>query len=247
MSQNPYTTLGVSSDASEEDIKKAYRSLVKQYHPDLHPGDEAAAKKMSEINEAYELIRSGNAPKFASGANGTSGTSPGNGMSGSFDRNGETFYYSYMDPDDILEAIFGSLGSFSRYGHTDAFRTAPDDYDLYELFEKYFDRGSFHQAAAVLNAISQKDARWHFCAARFCFENGNLYEAQSHAEWAVSLDPGSSRYKELYDKIEETCETAARRSRLSRILMSAIGFFFAALFIFQLIRPLIETYFGTAV
>ena len=239
MSQNPYSVLGVDPNATEEDIKKAYRALVKQYHPDLHPGDEAAAKKMSEINEAYELIKSGNAPKYDNGAHG--GDFAGN-MQGSYSRDGETFYYSYMDPDDIIEAIFGSIGSFARYGHTGAgFKAAPSDYDLFELFEKYLDRGSLYQAAAALNAISEKDAKWHYCAARLCYENGNLYEAQSHAEWAVSLEPGNAQYKELYDKIGEYYEAAARREKRSRILMSVVGFVFAVLFIFQMLRPLLET------
>ena len=238
MSQNPYSVLGVDPNATEEDIKKAYRALVKQYHPDLHPGDEAAAKKMSEINEAYELIKSGNAPQYDN----AHGSDFSGNMQGSYSRDGETFYYSYMDPDDIIEAIFGSIGSFARYGHTGAgFKAAPSDYDLFELFEKYLDRGSLYQAAAALNAISEKDAKWHYCAARLCYENGNLYEAQSHAEWAVSLEPGNAQYKELYDKIGEYYEAAARREKRSRILMSVVGFVFAVLFIFQMLRPLLET------
>lgn len=54
---DPYHVLGVSRDASEEEIKKAYRKLAKQYHPDLNPGNEEAAKKMNEINAAYEQIK----------------------------------------------------------------------------------------------------------------------------------------------------------------------------------------------
>ena len=54
---DPYQILGVSPDASDEEIKRAYRKLAKKYHPDANPGDEYAAKKMQEINDAYDRIK----------------------------------------------------------------------------------------------------------------------------------------------------------------------------------------------
>ena len=57
MIDDPYKVLGVSPDASDEEIKKAYRKLAKQYHPDLNPGDPVAAKKMQQVNAAYEQIK----------------------------------------------------------------------------------------------------------------------------------------------------------------------------------------------
>ena len=57
MITDPYKVLGVSPDASDEEIKRAYRKLAKKYHPDLNPGDQEAARKMQEINAAYEQIK----------------------------------------------------------------------------------------------------------------------------------------------------------------------------------------------
>ena len=60
---DPYKVLGVSPDASDEEIKRAYRALAKKYHPDRNPGDAEAARKMQEVNAAYEQIKDPDAYK----------------------------------------------------------------------------------------------------------------------------------------------------------------------------------------
>ena len=51
-----YEVLGVAKDADEAALKKAYRTLAKKYHPDLHPGDAEAEKNFKEVNEAYDVL-----------------------------------------------------------------------------------------------------------------------------------------------------------------------------------------------
>ena len=51
-----YQTLGVAKDASKEDIRRAFRKLARQYHPDVNPGDRVAEERFKEINEAYEVL-----------------------------------------------------------------------------------------------------------------------------------------------------------------------------------------------
>ena len=49
-----YEVLGVEREASEEDIKRAYRKLAVKFHPDKNPGDQAAEEQFKELGEAYE-------------------------------------------------------------------------------------------------------------------------------------------------------------------------------------------------
>ena len=88
MFDDPYKILGVSPDATDDEIKQAYRRLAKQYHPDRNPGDEYAAKKMQQINAAYEQLKNPAAYKSA-------GSSGGYGSYGGYNQStGADQYYS---------------------------------------------------------------------------------------------------------------------------------------------------------
>ncbi len=53
---DPYHVLGISPNASEDEIKKAFKAMAKKYHPDLNPGDKKAEEKFKEVNEAYRIL-----------------------------------------------------------------------------------------------------------------------------------------------------------------------------------------------
>ena len=106
-----YEVLGVSRDADEAAIKKAYRALAKKYHPDMNPGDKEAEKKFKEASEAYAVLSDAEKRRqydqfghaaFEGGAGGAGGF-------GGFDFSGTDF-------SDIFGDIFGDLFGGSRRG-----------------------------------------------------------------------------------------------------------------------------------
>ena len=101
--KNYYEVLGVSKDATPDQIKSAYRKLAKQYHPDFHPGDATAAEKFKEINEANETLSDENKRKqydfeLEHPGMGSMGGMGGAGGMGGFE--------------DIISSMFGGFGGF---------------------------------------------------------------------------------------------------------------------------------------
>lgn len=121
--QDYYKTLGVEKQASQTEIKKAYRKLAKKYHPDLHPNDEKAQEKFKQINEAYEVL--GDAEKrkkydqFGANYNFQSGQNfdPSDFGFQGFGSNGATYTYHTTSGgsgfSDFFNLIFGGAQGFS--------------------------------------------------------------------------------------------------------------------------------------
>jgi len=114
MSKDYYQILGLNKSATQEEIKKAYRKLAHQFHPDKKGGDEA---KFKEVNEAYTILsntrKKAQYDQFGSNAGGFTGNS-GAGFGG-FDFSGFTNGQNVdIDLNDILGSFFGGRGGWSR-------------------------------------------------------------------------------------------------------------------------------------
>ena len=127
-----YEILGVPRDAAEAALKKAYRKLARQYHPDVNPGDPDAEERFKEISEAWSVLsdpaKKRNYDEFGDvsleggfdaeaarraqqsfGARFGGGASPGGGFEGFFGRGGEEMHFG-GDLDDLLSRLTGRDG-----------------------------------------------------------------------------------------------------------------------------------------
>ena len=177
MIDDPYKVLGVSPDASDEEIKRAYRRLAKKYHPDVNPGDAEAARKMQEINAAYEQIKN---PEKARGSQ-----SGGYGGQGGYN----------ADP----------FGGYNPFGggyrqQTSGQGSAGDPYQ--QAAYQYIRFGQYREAVNALNNSTHRDARWYYLSALANDGLGNQVTALEHIRRAVSMDPDNLEYQQVLSAME---------------------------------------------
>ena len=119
-----YEVLGVQKGASDDEIKKAYRKMAKQYHPDLHPGDAEAEAKFKEVGEAYEVLSDAQ-KKARYDQFGHAGVDPNFGAGGGGGWGGADV--DFGDIGDIFSSIFGGgFGGGGRRQNPNAPRRGSD-------------------------------------------------------------------------------------------------------------------------
>ena len=176
MIDDPYKVLGLSPDASDEEVKRAYRRLAKKYHPDLNPGDHEAARRMQEVNAAYEQIK--NPEKFQSQQ-----------QSGGYGGYGNAYGGGYYDP-------FGGYRQQRSYGGTQQ----GDQYQ--QAAYQYIRFGRYREALNTLGSSTERNARWYYLSALANDGLGNQVTALEHIRKAVSMEPDNMEYLSALGQIE---------------------------------------------
>lgn len=180
---DPYAVLGLNRNATDEEIKKAYRSLSRKYHPDANmnnPNKKQAEEKFKEIQQAYQQIMYEK----------EHGTSSGYGQN-SYEGQGKGSYWDFGD-------FFGGF-----YNRQEQNRAGQDEESTYkQAATNYIRSGHYKEALHVLNSIGNRDAHWYYLSAIANSGIGNNVAALETAQKAAAMEPSNQEYQQLYTQLQ---------------------------------------------
>ena len=190
---DPYSVLGVSRNASEEEIKKAYKTLSRRYHPDANvnnPNKAWAEEKFKEIQGAYQQIMKERTSGY--GGNVYGGAGYGISTSGSRKQEGQGGFYGGYGP-------FGGFGGFGQ-GQS----TGYEDNTHLRAAGNYIRNGYYREARTALDNIESRErsARWYYYSAIAHSGLGNNVAALDHARQAAAMEPDNRDYRSLVQQFE---------------------------------------------
>ena len=201
---DPYKVLGIERDASDEEIKKAYRTLSKKYHPDANinnPNKEKAEEMFKLVQEAYQQIiyerqhpysTSGNYGSTGSGSSGSSYA--GGGYAG---QNGGQFYTNW---EDFFNDFFA--GAYGGQYHQSYNQGMSSDYERYmNAAASYINNRHYNEALNVLNNVQDHSALWYYYSAIANAGLGNHAQALEYATTAASMEPNNYSYQNLVTQL----------------------------------------------
>lgn len=227
MNKNPYDILGVSQNASTDEVKKAYRKKARENHPDLNPNDPDASRRMNELNEAYDRIinpekytrrspagasepYSGGASRYGYGYSDTRGQETG------YDWNNTqgTGNNPYTWPGGFdFNDIFGYGQSASR-GNIRPEVAATDSAEVRQAIND-INAQHYDQAVRMLVGIPSlnRNARWYYLSAIANKGAGNALTALEQIRKAVQLEPNNNDYLRTQNAFQQTAKTYQQQSQ----------------------------------
>jgi len=249
---DPYKVLGVSPGASQDEVKKAYRKKAKEYHPDLHPNDPEAARKMNELNEAYDMLQ--NPDKYKAKQEQEQRRSQyqnaygqtGRQNYGYWHNEGAGGWYSDFSGFDFSD-IFGFGFTGRQYDTTPHPRTG-DSEDLVRAISA-INSGRYSEAIAILSRMTSvyRNARWYYVCAVAYNGTGDIVRAREFILKAIQMEPNNPVYKQLFQEYSYAAQTqyTARETGEYNTMFSVIGKFFLGILAIRFIMSLIQMlYYG---
>lgn len=181
---DPYSILGLQRGASDEEIKKAYRKLSRQYHPDANlnnPNKDQAEAKFKEVQQAYQQI-------MKEKEYGYSDTSTGSDPFGGFG--------TYWD--------FGGFGGSQQYrGQQYSSGSTGSSEALYmNAAMNYINSRHYREALNVLQSITNRTAQWYYYSAIANSGVCNNVIALEHSRKAYEMEPDNMQYQVLLQRME---------------------------------------------
>ena len=186
---DPWQVLGVSQNATDEEVKAAYRKLAHKYHPDLNPGNEEAARKMQEINAAYDQIKNPEAYRASQASR------PGGGPG----------YADYQDPfGGGWNPFTGWAGGAWQQQGQSYQRSASEEDVHYQAARNYINSRQYDSAIHTLDEVpaGARGAEWFYLSAVANYYVGNKITAMQHAQNAVRMDPSNPTYQRLLSQMQ---------------------------------------------
>lgn len=202
---DPYQVLGVSPTASDDEVKKAYRTLCKKYHPDANVGKPDAAqteKKFMEVQQAYEEImhrRQGG------------GQRAGSGYNGGAQQQRQPQY------DDPFASFWGAYGgnTYGNAGYGGYGQTRQDDSIEMRAAKNYIDTGHYAEALNALGSVppGKRNAGWYFLSALAQSGLHNNARPWNTPDRPQSMEPGNMQYQRFSASFRAAEAGTASRGR----------------------------------
>lgn len=173
--RDPYEVLGLKRGATEEEVKKAYRTLSRKYHPDANinnPDKDKALEMFKDVQAAYKSIMDGN----------TGGASNSYGDFGGF-------------------GGFGASAEAWRRARNEGGGTSREESRL-AAAQNFIMNGMFAEALRTLNDIDDRNGRWYYLSAVANMGSGNQATAMEHIDRAIAMEPDNYEYKQMKSKLQ---------------------------------------------